>query len=85
MKWSDIEQAQRSINAGAAWRMEGSVGRHLMSMLEQGLCVLGRDDFYDYWGNHIPSRDQVKAGTKGSLGYVETMQGKEHADKIAAV
>lgn len=61
---------QGLINTGDAWRLEGSVGRQAMEFIESGLCALGRSEHTDYWGNHIPSRDQVEPGTKGSVQYV---------------
>ena len=65
-----IAAYQELINTGQAWNMEGSVGRQAMSLIENGLCVLGERDFRDYYGNHIPSRDQVQEGTKGSVQFV---------------
>lgn len=61
---------QHLINTGDAWRLEGSVGRQAMAMIEDGVCALGENDHTDYWGNHVPSRHQVEAGTKGSIQYV---------------
>lgn len=61
---------QSLINTGQAWRMEGSVGRQAMALIEAGVCALGESDHKDYWGNHVPSRTQVQEGTKGSVQYV---------------
>lgn len=61
---------QTLINTGQAWNMEGSVGRQAMALIEAGLCALGETDYRDYWGNHVPSRNQVQEGTKGSVQYV---------------
>lgn len=61
-----IEAIQGLINSGLAWRLEGSVGRLAMSYLEQGLCELGEVGYRDYWGNYVPSKYEVKPGTKGS-------------------
>jgi hypothetical protein len=65
-----IAAYQELINTGQAWQMEGSVGRQAMALIENGLCALGERDFRDYYGNHIPSRDQVQEGTKGSVQFV---------------
>ena len=62
---------QELVNTGQAWRMEGSVGRTAMSMIENGLIMLGEEGHTDYWGNYVPSRYEVKAGTKGSEGYLK--------------
>lgn len=74
-----IECYQRLINSGQAWRLEGHVGRTAMSLIEAGQCLLGLNGHRDYWGNYVPSRTQVKAGTKGSFDYVVERAGEEHA------
>lgn len=66
-----VELMQALIDSGAAWRLEGSVGRTAMALIEQGLCMLGEEGHRDYWGNYVPSRHEVQAGTKGSAEYVE--------------
>jgi len=57
---------QTMINDGTAWKMEGSYGRAVMNALEMGTCMLPKKRTYDYYGNTLPSRDEIKAGTKGS-------------------
>jgi hypothetical protein len=42
--------------------------------------MLGRDQCRDYYGNVIPSRDDVQKGTKGSYQYVVKQSGLEWAD-----
>lgn len=69
---------QRMINAGQ-WAFEGSVGRAMMAAIEAGACMLGPSRARDYWGNVIPSRDDVKPGTKGSREYVAAAMGEEWA------
>lgn len=84
----DIEsalQAQAMINSLEAWKLEGSVGRHMMSFIEAGQCCLGFDRTRDAWGNLIPGRDDVQPGTMGSLGFVAERFGQDFADQIAAV
>ena len=66
-----IEGFQGLIDSGDAWRLEGSVGRTAMAMIENGQCMLGEESHTDYYGNHVPSRFEVKAGTKGSREYME--------------
>ena len=64
----DDAALQRMIDAGA-WSFEGSMGRAMMAAIEDGRCVLGPEPARDYWGNRIPSRYEVQAGTKGSVEY----------------
>jgi hypothetical protein len=68
-----IKSMQELINTGMAWKMEGSVGRQAMSLIKSGHCVLGEQGHYDYYGNYVPSRTEVKAGTKGSIEYQQEM------------
>lgn len=73
---------QDQINTLVAWRFEGSVGRHMMEFIEAGYCVLGRESTSDYYGNRIPSRKEVKAGTMGSYQFVKQQHGKGWADMV---
>lgn len=57
---------QTMINNGIAWKMEGSVGRDAMHLLKVGVCMLPKKVHYDYYGNRIPSRDELTDGTKGT-------------------
>lgn len=75
---------QRAINSGSAWSFQGSYGRTMMDAIEGGYCMLGKVDTRDYYGNHIPSRSQVKSGTKGSRAYVRQAMGESWARKMAA-
>ena len=61
-----IYEMQQLINSGAAWNMEGSIGREAMSLLESGACMLPMKMRSGAYGNRIPSRKQIKEGTKGS-------------------
>jgi hypothetical protein len=70
---------QRAINSGM-WALQGSYGRTMMAAIESGHCMLGRDQARDYYGNTIPSRDDVQKGTKGSYQYVVKHAGLEWAD-----
>ena len=63
-----------AINSGM-WSMEGSYGRAMMAAIDSGRCLLGPNAARDYWGNLIPSRDDVKEGTKGSISFVEAAMG----------
>ena len=81
--FDDGYDAQSLINSGMAWKLEGSIGRQCMQLINAGQCMLGKQDYRDYWGNHVPSRDQVKAGTKGSFDFVADRFGIEHAEMQA--
>jgi hypothetical protein len=75
---------QRAINAGM-WTMQGSYGRAMMEAINDGKCLLGLKATKDYWGNTIPSRLQVKDGTKGSWEYVKQKSGDDWATDMAGV
>lgn len=75
---------QRAINSGA-WSFQGSVGRSMMDAIKSGRCMLGLAAARDYWGNVIPGRDDVQAGTKGSRDYVAKLRGEEWAAEMEAV
>jgi hypothetical protein len=38
-----------------------------MGLIEAGACMLPKTAYRDYYGNRIPSRDDLKAGTKGTF------------------
>lgn len=76
---------QRAINSLSAWRLQGSYGRSMMAAIEAGECCLGKEPTTDYWGNRIPSRSEVKAGTKGSIEFVRDRMGDDWADRIEAI
>jgi hypothetical protein len=72
---------QRTINGGM-WGLQGSYGRAMMDAISSGKCLLGENDARDYYGNHIPSRHQVQAGTKGSFEYVIEHSGQDWANEM---
>jgi hypothetical protein len=72
-----VAALQELIDTGHAWRMQGSVGRAAMYALEAGICILGEQGHNDYWGNYVPSRYEVKPGTKGSVEYAARAQEME--------
>ena len=61
-----VTGTQDTINNGLCWKMEGSVGRFAMDTLESGICMLPKKPKMDAYGNIVPSRDVLKAGTKGT-------------------
>ncbi len=76
---------QAAINDGTAWQLQGAYGRELMAAIENGFCMLGRDAVKDYWGNTIPSRFDVKPGTKGSYEFVVDAMGEDWANDMDAL
>jgi hypothetical protein len=75
---------QRQINAGQ-WSLQGSHGRAMMQAIEEGHCMLGKQRARDYWGNTIPSRDDVQPGTKGSVAFVANQHDPDWADHMEAL
>ena len=73
---------QKAINSGSAWSFQGSYGRAMMDAIKAGYCMLARDQARDYYGNTIPSRDDVKPGTPGSYEYVIKCAGLGHAENM---
>ena len=69
-----FKSIQRAINSGM-WGLQGSYGRSMMEAINAGYCLLGKNRARDYYGNVIPSRDDVKEGTKGSISFVEERMG----------
>lgn len=66
-KLHGYSEMQEMINSGDAWKMEGSVGREASALLGSGACMLPKVHKYDAYGNRVPSRDDLKPGTKGTF------------------
>ena len=66
-KMHSFYEAQKSINSGLVWKMEGSAGRYAMDLLRSGICILPTVRRIDYYGNTVPSRYDVKPGSCGSF------------------
>ena len=49
------------INTGLVWKMQGWYGRNAQQLLQQGLVKFPKGKTYDYYGNQIPTRAEVKA------------------------
>ena len=81
----EIIEAQRMVNSGMAWRMEGAYGRATMAALERGDLMLGPKGLRDYYGNYVPARSEVQEGTKGSRGRVAEIHGEAYARALEAV
>ena len=72
---------QRAINSGM-WGLQGSYGRTMMDAIKSGRCMLGTKSARDYWGNNVPSRNDVQPGTKGSKDFVIDAMGIEWANEM---
>jgi hypothetical protein len=66
----EIAFFQKIIDNGQAWKLQGCYGRQAMELIEAGLCTLGKQGRLDAYGNYIPSKTEVKEGSKGSETYV---------------
>lgn len=66
---------QALINSGAAWKLEGSIGRAAMAAIEDGACAVGVEPHRDFYGNLVPSRGMLEPG---SMGTVEYMNARGH-------
>lgn len=76
MKLSEIKKLQKEkgfeyqqslVNSGAGWKLEGSYSRKLMELLDCGAIMLPLVETFDYYSNRLPSRVELKEGTKGTL------------------
>lgn len=63
----NVTATQKAIETGEIWSFPGSTGRMAMICLEAGICFLGENPTYDYYGNLIPARGMLEMATKGSL------------------
>jgi hypothetical protein len=66
---------QRMINTGDIWSLQGSYGRTARDLIDTGWCVLGESPTIDHYGNPVPSRHDVTAGTPGSIEYARQLNG----------
>lgn len=80
-----FEALQRAINGGEGWKFQGSYGRAMMAAIEEGRCLLGPQPAQDAYGNAIPSRSDVKPGTKGSREFVAARHGETWAVRMENV
>ncbi len=80
-----FKSIQRAINCGSAWAMQGSYGRSMMAAINAGSCMLGLKGCCDYYGNRIPSRFEVKDGSKGSRSFVVANCGEDWAQMMEEV
>lgn len=77
-----LSQMQEWILSGAVWGLEGTMGRMAMHNIEVGACYLPDYPTWDYWGNRLPSRDELKPGSKGTLQYSKKFYSNLSEDEI---
>ena len=65
----EVRSLQHLVNTGQ-WSWPGRTGRAMMDAVEAGLVALGPEAARDYYGNRVPARHEVEAGTKGSVEFV---------------
>ena len=63
----NVAKTQNQVNDGSVWKWEGSVGRAAMGFLETGVVMLPKEATFDYYGNRLSPRQELKAGTKGTF------------------
>jgi hypothetical protein len=68
-----VAMYQAMIDDGTVWKFPGCYGRTASELLASGYCMLGLVGHRDAYGNYVPSRTEVKPGTKGSPEYCEEM------------
>ena len=62
-----LTELQESINSGQCWLREGFFGRTAVDALKDGACMLPEEQYYDYYGNLVPSRNDLKEDSTGTL------------------
>lgn len=62
-----LTEIQERVNSGVAWQLEGAYGRQAMEFLKTGLIFLPDVRHRDAYGSTVPSRDDLKPGTTGTL------------------
>jgi hypothetical protein len=62
----EIDATQAAIDDGAAWHLEGSVGRSMAEAIDAGHCRLGHRPSHDYYGSPIPAWWMIRPGSPGS-------------------
>lgn len=73
----EVKFFQGLIDSGRAWKLQGHYGRRAMQMIEAGYCTLGKQGYYDYYGNYVPGKDEVKPGSIGSVEYQREKSGEK--------
>jgi hypothetical protein len=79
----DLLGTQALVFRGTAWRLEGTVGREAMRLIEDGLLMLPKVAHKDYYGSTVPARDWLVPGTKGTYQYVARLSGEGWARRLA--
>ena len=54
-----VEAWQSLVDSGAVWSLQGWYGRTAMDMLNEGILQFPKKETFDYYGNRIPTRNDV--------------------------
>ena len=54
-----IKAWQSLVDSGAVWSLQGWYGRTAMDMLNEGVLQFPDKETFDYYGNRIPTRQDV--------------------------
>lgn len=57
----DIKRLQDMVDNGSIWKFQGSVGRMAHDLLQAGILKFPEKRTYDYYGNPIPTAQDVKS------------------------
>ena len=66
-KKAGVFQLQKMIESGEVWKMEGSYSRDAIDNLHSGACFLPEESYTDYYGNKVPSRNDITRWSTGTL------------------
>ncbi|HEY0339988.1 MAG TPA: hypothetical protein VGC34_04225 [Steroidobacteraceae bacterium] len=76
---------QYLINTGAVWHADYDLGKMANLLMQNGYCAFGRHRVPGYYDETLPSRDDVDAGSPGSMRFVELMMGMEYANWLRGI
>ena len=76
---------QMQINSGDCWNTSGSIGRTAHEMIREGFLLLGKERRSGAYGQSIPGRGDIAAGSSGSAAYVRTMMGETYLAWVTAL
>jgi hypothetical protein len=51
---------QHLVDSGLAWSLQGWYGRTAQALLDRGFIKYPKKRTHDYYGNAIPTRDEIK-------------------------
>jgi hypothetical protein len=51
---------QKMVNDGSVWKLQGAYGRRAKDLLNSGEIDYPKKKTHDFYGNHIPTQDDIK-------------------------